>query len=251
MLWNMFSRRRMIAVAGLAAVAVSVALVSSAAADGSPPGGSAFSGLASGGGSRQVSLTSGPVQTVEVAGLPGQLTVTGAGVRDVSLTGPVQWNGPGAPRVTSRLDRLTGTLRLSSFCAPYSPCTGDYRLVVPRGTAVVLFQPSGHVVLTDLDGPVSISAASVDISASGLRSPSLTASLTSGHLSAVFAAPPRRLAVSLHSAQATITLPGDLTYAVDSQVTSGYLQNGLPESAAAARTISVRITSGEMSLLPG
>jgi hypothetical protein len=115
----------------------------------------------------------------------------------------------------------------------------------------VLFQPSGQVTLAGLAGPVRIGASSADISAAGLRSPSLVAYISSGHLAADFAAPPRRLAVTLVSAQATIQLPGSVRYAVRSQVASGYLQNGIPQSASAARTISVRVTSGELSLLPG
>jgi hypothetical protein len=56
--------------------------------------------------------------------------------------------------------------------------------------------------------------------------------------------------VTLASAQATIRLPDSVRYAVTSHVTSGYLQNGIPTSATAARTISVRISSGEVALLP-
>jgi hypothetical protein len=122
---------------------------------------------------------------------------------------------------------------------------------VPRRASLVLFQPSGQVTLAGLAGPVRIGAASVDISATGLRSPSLVAYISSGHLAADFAAPPGRLAVTLASAQATIRLPGSVRYAVTSNVTSGYLQNEIPTSATAARTVSVRITSGEVALLPG
>jgi hypothetical protein len=237
-------RGLLIGAAGLAAVAATVVIVSSAAADGRPP-------VLSGGGSRSVALTSGPVRTVELVGLAGKLTVTGVAGHQAGLTGRVQWNGPGPPHVTSRFDQLTGTLKLSSFCAVDSPCTADYELAVPRQAAVVLFQPSGQMTLTGLAGPVRISAASVDVSAIGLRSPSLVAYVSSGHLDADFAAPPRRLAVTLASAQATIRLPDSVRYAVTSNVVSGYLQNQIPTSATAARTVSVRITSGEVALLPG
>jgi len=240
------ARRRglLIGAAGLAAVAATAVLVSSAAADGRPP-------LVSSGGSGSVALTSGPVRRVELIGLAGKLTVTGTGGDRAELTGPVQWNGSAAPHVTSRFDRLTGTLKLTSSCAAGSPCTAAWRLAVPRRASLVLFQPSGQVTLAGLAGPVRIGAASVDISATGLRSPSLVAYIASGHLAADFAAPPGRLALTLASAQATIRLPDSVLYAVTSNVTSGYLQNGIPTSATAARTISVRISSGEVALLPG
>jgi hypothetical protein len=238
-------RGLLIGAAGLAAVAATVALVSSAAADGRPPL------VSSSGGARRVALTSGPVRTVELIGLAGKLTVTGIAGDRAELTGPVQWSGSADPHVTSRFDRLTGTLKLTSSCAAGSPCTAAWRLAVPRRASLVLFQPSGQVTLAGLAGPVRIGAASVDISATGLRSPSLVAYISSGHLAADFAAPPGRLAVTLASAQATIRLPDSVRYAVTSNVISGYLQNGIPTSATAARTISVRISSGEVALLPG
>ena len=240
-------RGLLIGAAGLAAMAATVALVSSAAADGRPP----LVTTGGGSGSRSVALTSGPVRKVELIGLAGKLTVTGTTGDRAGLTGPVQWNGPDAPQITSRFDRLTGTLKLTSSCAAGSPCTAAWRLAVPRRASLVLFQPSGQVTLAGLAGPVRIGAASVDISATGLRSPSLVAYISSGHLAADFAAPPGRLAVTLASAQATIRLPDSVRYAVTSNVISGYLQNGIPTSATAARTISLRISSGEVALLPG
>lgn len=244
--WLTGRRGLLLGAAGLAAVAVTVVVVSAAAADGRPPL------VAGGDGARSLSFTtSGPVRKVELIGLAGKLTVTGTAGDRAGLTGPVQWNGPAAPQITSRFDRLTGTLKLTSSCAAGSPCTADWRLTVPRRASLVLFQPSGQVTLAGLAGPVRIGAASVDISATGLRSPSLVAYIGSGHLAAGFAAPPRRLAVNLTSAQATIHLPDSVRYAVTSNVTSGYLQNGIPTSATAARTIRVRISSGEVSLLPG
>ena len=115
-------RGLLIGAAGLAAMAATVALVSSAAADGRPPL------VSSGGGSRSVALTSGPVRTVELIGLAGKLTVTGLAGDRAELTGPVQWSGSAAPHVTSRFDRLTGTLKLTSSCAAGSPCTAAWRL---------------------------------------------------------------------------------------------------------------------------
>ena len=75
--------------------------------------------------------------------------------------------------------------------------------------------------------------------------------ISSGHMSATFAAAPRHLAVSLTSAQATFRLPASTSYAISSRVTAGYLQPGIPQLASAAHTIAVRIDSGELALLSG
>jgi hypothetical protein len=91
----------------------------------------------------------------------------------------------------------------------------------------------------------------VDVSAAGLRSPSLTANITSGHLSAAFASPPRRVNVTLISAQATLHLPARATYRLSQQVTSGYVHAGVPQASDSPRTIAVRIDSGELELLSG
>jgi hypothetical protein len=112
----------------------------------------------------------------------------------------------------------------------------------------VLSQPSGHVIVGGLAAPLRISARSVDISATGLRSPSLAVSITSGHLSAWFVSPPGRVGLTLVSAQATLHLPPAVPYRVSQQVTSGFVNAGIPQASNSARTISARINSGELEL---
>jgi hypothetical protein len=200
------------------------------------------------GGSRTVSVTEGPVTTVELQAVPGQLTIVGAATNQIRLTGVLDWTRH-APAATARLV-TAHLLRLSYRCAAASPCTADWRLVVPRRTAVVLSQPSGHVVLAGLAGPLRITAASVDVSATRLSSPSLQAAITSGHLAATFDVPPRRVSVTLISAQATLLLPGRAAYAVSDQVTSGYIDVGIPVASDATHTVTARVVSGELNLQP-
>jgi hypothetical protein len=107
------------------------------------------------------------------------------------------------------------------------------------------------VTLSGLAAPVRITAASVDVSASGLRSPSLTASLASGHLSAVFVRAPRRISLALTSAQATVRLPGvSPGYQVSQQVASGYVHVGVGQAASSPYQVQAQVTSGELELLP-
>jgi len=196
-----------------------------------------------------VFVSAGSVATVDLQAVPGQLTIVGAATGRVTLSGPLNWTGH-SPAAT--IGFAAGhTLRLSYRCAAASPCTADWRLVVPWRTAVVLRQPSGHVVMSGLAGPLRITAGSVDVSATGLRCPSLAAAITSGHLGAMFVAAPRQVSVTLRSAQATIWLPGGAAYAVSGQVTDGYLNAGIPQAAGAPRTVTARIVSGELDLLAG
>ncbi len=223
-------------IAVVAVVAVTAGL--SAAAGGGPAG--------RGGGSRAISVTAGPVATVDLQAVPGQLTITGVPSGRVRLTGELDWTGH-APVVATGFGPAR-VLRLTYRCAAASPCTANWRLAVPRRTAVVLRVPAGHVVVSGLAGPLQITAGSVDVAATSLRCPSLTAVITSGHLGAAFAAAPRRVSITLTSAQATLWLPGSAAYAVTGEVTTGYLHVGVPQAAAASHTVTARITSGELDL---
>jgi hypothetical protein len=199
---------------------------------------------------RNVSVAADGVRTVDIQAPPGHLAITAVRTGRVILSGPVHWTGRSAVLVTG--PRITGgVLHLSYRCATHSPCTARLRLVVPQHCGVALRQPSGHVTMSGLAGPLWISARSVDISAAGLRSPTLAATITAGHLSAAFATPPQRVNLTLVSAQATLHLPASVTYRLSQQVTSGYVHAGIPQASDSARTITTRIDSGELELLPG
>jgi hypothetical protein len=244
-----------LAAAGLVVVALIVVVVATRSTGGTGPPGAVPAP-----GTRAVSVTTGPAGTVDLEGVPGQLIITTATTGQIRLTGQLHWSGR-APLASVRTSSASPgpehpgpagrTLHLDYMCAAGSPCTEDYRLSVPASTAVVLSQPSGHVTLSGLAAPVRITAASVDVSASGLRSPSLTASLTSGHLSAVFARAPRLVSLALTSAQATVRLPGvSPGYQVSQQVASGYVHVGVGQAISSPYRVQAQVTSGELELLP-
>jgi hypothetical protein len=202
-----------------------------------------------GGATRAVQVTAGRVGTIDLHGVPGQLTIVGTGSGQVTLTGELHGTG-GAPAIETRLERATGVLVVSIRCASAAPCTENLRLAVPGTTGAGVWQPGGRVLVTGLAGPLRITASNVDISAGGLRSPVLTAVISNGHLSAAFTAPPRRVSITLASAQAALRLPAGVAYRVTQQVTSGYIRVGIPQADRATRTVTARIDSGELELLP-
>jgi hypothetical protein len=202
------------------------------------------------GNERNVSVSAGPMNTVDLQGVPGQISIAGTSGDQVRLTGTLRWAGQ-PPSGRESTDVAASVLHLSYRCAAGSPCTEDYRLYVPDHTAVVLDQPSGHVAVSGLAEALRITAASADITATGLRSPSLVATITSGHLSAAFAAAPRKVDVTLTSSQATLRLPASTSYAVSQQVTSGSVSVGVPQASGASRTVTARVVSGDLELLPG
>lgn len=105
-------------------------------------------------------------------------------------------------------------------------------------------------MVTGLAGPLRLTVANADISASDLRSPSLTALITSGHMNATFSAPPRQVTVALASAQATLRLPSRVHYRITRDVTSGYIGIAIPQAGSATRTVTARLHSSELELLP-
>ena len=198
---------------------------------------------------RVVQITAGQVSGIDFQGVPGKLTIVGTGPGQVSLTGQLQADG-GAPVVDTRLDRAANVLLVSVQCAPATKCTQDLRLAVPGDTEAAVRQPGGQIVVTGLAGPLRVTATNADVSASGLRSTELTAVITSGHLSATFATAPRQVSITLTSAQATLHLSARVTYQVTQQVTSGYIRVAIPQAASAPRTVTARVDSGELELLP-
>lgn len=198
---------------------------------------------------RPVLFTASGVGSIDFRGVPGQLVLAGTRPGQVTMTGQLRGVG-GAPVVETRFDHGTGVLTVSVRCAPATRCTQNLRLAVPGVTGASVSQPSGRVVATGLAGPLRITAANADISASGLRSADLSAVVTNGHLSAAFAVPPHRVSITLISAQGTVRLPDHTGYRIIREVTSGSIRAAIPQTGGATRIVTARIDSGELKLLP-
>ena len=198
--------------------------------------------------SRPVSVTEAGVSTVDFDGVGGTLTVV-AGFGPVRLTGTLNWTGQ-APRTSVTRDRTGRALRLSYRCAPASPCTEDYRLTVPAGTALAVRQPSGQIMLAGLSGTLSITAASADVVARQLGVATLRAVINGGQLTADFVRPPRSVRVQLIRADGTVRVPGTVRYRVSHQVSSGSVDVQVPRSGSSGRAIVATVRDSQLALLP-
>lgn len=238
------------ATGALAVTAVFAALLAPSPGSGSGPAASGGHGTLVAQVNPRAVQVSGDVRSVTVDGVSGQLAITGTRNGPVRLGGTVNWTGPMAPSVRTSTDRATGALTVSVRCAPASPCTEDLRLDVPAGTGTAVDQPAGRITAAGLAGPLALTAAHADITATDLRSPALTARITSGHLAASFTAPPARLAITLSSAQSTIRLPGSIGYDITQDTDSGYVRIAVPQASGTGHTVTARVHSGELELLP-
>jgi len=198
--------------------------------------------------SQVVSVTETGVDAVDFDGVGGTLTVAAAR-GPVRLTGTLNWTGP-PPRTSVTRDHTGRGLHLSYRCAPASPCTEDYRLTVPAGTALTVRQPSGQLTLSGLRGRLSITAASADVVARHLDAAHLRASITAGRLDASFDSPPESVQIELTRADGTVRIPGPARYRVSQQVSGGSADVRVPRSSSAARTIVATLHDGQLALLP-
>jgi DUF4097 and DUF4098 domain-containing protein YvlB len=138
---------------------------------------------------------------------------------------------------------------LTLGCSAPAACpTTTYTVLVPAHMGVTLHEVSGQATLTNLSGPVSITASSADTTAQDLRTTDFTAAIISGTLNASFATPPTHVSVSVTSAQASLLFPATAKYDVQQQTVSADVQVAIPQSSTSTHTVQVSATSGEINL---
>lgn len=202
-----------------------------------------------------VSTTHGAdgVQTLELDGFNGKVTLGVNGSQIAATAQPV--NGDVAPGLEFHLNDQTHVLTLACFDEHSGkgpiPCPAtEYKISVPAGMGVQLHLLNGQATLSDLSGPLQITASSAYVLAQDLKTPDFTATITSGTLNTTFASAPTHVAVTVTSAQASLHLPGTVSYAVQQQTSSAYVQVSIPQAPGAAHTVQANANSGEISLLP-
>jgi phage tail sheath gpL-like len=100
------------------------------------------------------------------------------------------------------------TLRLSVDCTGLVfHCGARFQVAVPARLPVVIDGGGGSVQLRALSGPVQVSTAAGDITASALRSPTVRVTSSQGDADVGFAAAPRFVDISCTSGNATVRVP--------------------------------------------
>jgi hypothetical protein len=193
-----------------------------------------------------IQQAAGNVTTVDLTGINGTLAVAESTSSQITATAQPA-NGHPAPPLAFRQNPTTHVLTLT--CSTPTPCpTSTYTVLVPAHIGVTLHEISGQATLTNLSGPISITASSADTTAQGLRTPDFTATIISGTLNATFATPPTHVSVSVTSAQASLLFPATTKYDVQQQTVSADVQVAIPQSSTSTHTVQVSATSGEINL---
>lgn len=146
-------------------------------------------------------------------------------------------------------------------------CATSYVLTVPRDVKLILEGSSGHVTVSgleagadlktnsgniavhDVSGPLDLRSSSGNLEADGLTSTAVSAHSSSGDQRLDFTAVPQSVEAKASSGDVSIGLPpGDTTYKLDTDTSSGDRSANVKSDPNATRTITARTSSGDVSI---
>ena len=156
----------------------------------------------------------------------GSVTLTPATSDEVSIRTVLRGSAFDEPVADHDLEK--GVLTVTARCTGPS-CVVEELIGVPAGIPVSLHTRSGSVDVADLDVP------------------SFTGEVGSGSIVASFASAPSRIDVAIGSGNVDLRVP-DVGYRLDVSTHTGRLDVGLPQDHSAQRSLSVRATTGNISV---
>jgi hypothetical protein len=189
------------------------------------------------------------VGRLEVSTATGQVRVTGTDATSVTVTRSI-YRGGAEPEETVRHEG--DLLHIESGCTSSTgPCRIDYEVAVPRGVAVTIEAASGDLFTSGLTGSQSVSSVSGSVVLSDVQGQQTAAESTSGDVEVRLLNPPGRLDASSVSGDVTVLVPDSGPYRVVGSTVTGDAEIGVRTDPAAAATISVTTTSGDITVGTG
>ncbi|MDQ0308921.1 hypothetical protein J2S46_003477 [Kitasatospora herbaricolor] len=184
-----------------------------------------------------------PVRTLVVQGRTGDIRVTGGGAA-VRVTEHRTYRGaePVATHTTA-----DGTLTLGYHC-PDGDCGVGYDIEVPAGTVVRVANETGSVALSGLGAEVDVRTGTGDVEATGLTSPTVRLEARTGGVSARFSTGPLSVRADTSTGDVRVEVPPEGTYAVEAATRTGDLKVGVARDDAAARRITARTRTGNVTV---
>jgi hypothetical protein len=164
--------------------------------------------------------------------------------------------------------KLTGhRLKLHAGCrVVILDCSVNYRIQVPRGTAVDVKGLAGSITARDVDGNVRLVSTAGDVraiavrgrrvelktsagtaEAGGVVAPYVSVRSAAGNAIAELLAPPRDLFVETHAGDATATLP-DVGYRIDAGTDAGDTKIRVRRDDRSRRIVRVRTNAGNATV---
>ncbi|WP_131740030.1 hypothetical protein [Actinomadura roseirufa] len=215
-----------------------------------------------------------PITRLRLRGPAANVEITGADVRKVTVKERLDFTEHRRP--LSQHGVSGGELSLSYRCPDRfivgtRSCGVSYRIQVPRGTAVDVATRAGTVRisgltaavttevgagttrLTDVRGPLRLSAGTGAITGTGLRCASgdeVRVRARVGDVELSFAVPPGVVDTAAGSGTTRIRVPSGLPYAVRADADMGSERIGVRHDPAAPHRIHARSTTGDIAILP-
>lgn len=198
----------------------------------------------------------------------GTVTIQAGQGGRVTITRQLAWV-LGMPTVSQSWH--DGILDVAATCPKldlFEDCQASVTISVPAGTAVSAQAGAGSVTVTGMSGPLHLAATSgyvrvsrasgplwlsatsgTLIARSGLYSPQIDATVTSGYIALGLDAAPRILMVGAGSGYASIMLPEGSRYRITGSTGPGVLQiaPGLSD-ASSARVLTATVGAGDVKI---
>ncbi|MCX5212340.1 DUF4097 domain-containing protein [Kitasatospora sp. NBC_00240] len=184
-----------------------------------------------------------PVRTLVVQGHTGDIRVTGGGTA-VRVTERRTYRG--AEPVTTRTT-ADGTLTLGYRC-PDGDCGVGYDIEVPAGTALRVENETGSVALSGLGAEVDVRTGTGDVTASALASRTVRLEARTGGVSVSFSTGPESVRATTRTGDVRVQVPAEGSYAVETATRTGDVKVGVAGDDAAARRITARTETGDVTV---
>ncbi len=128
-------------------------------------------------------------------------------------------------------------------------CSVQWEVLVPADAAVTVDSAVGDITVVDLAGTLSVNSSVGSLTATGLRSDSVTARSSVGDVTLDLVTAPSQVRASSSTGDLTVTVPADdTTYLVTTSTSVGDVRNGVGSDNASTRTIDVRTSVGDITL---
>ena len=187
------------------------------------------------------------VGTLVVDDTIGNITVTGGQRSGVEVFADATYSST-PPDITRTVSG--GTLTVGYTCPPQTPCTVTFVIEVPSGIVVRAATNTGSIWLKDLAGAATATIGAGRIYASGLTAQTASFTTGAGWISAAFTSPPENVTASTMLGTIQIQVPATATYRMITNAVGGNVTVGVPQGAAAARTITASTNLGNVEVTP-
>lgn len=206
-----------------------------------------------------------PITALDVKVESGTVTLSpGPDNQTTTLTAQSRWDKE-QPTVTEQWNGTTLTVLAS--CPGTGRCEVDLTITLPAGTAVTTDTETGDATVSDLTGPVSVSADTGEIRLSNLSgrvtaetevgsikgtalaAGQVTATTDTGDVNLGFAADPQSVSATVGTGDVTVTVPRSSTaYHVQADTDTGERRVRVAQDDAASRTIVAHTDTGDVTV---